>query len=125
MSRHIFASGVIALAASVAAAQSAPAPKPLEGARVSMSGNTLKVENHSGDPWVEMRIAVTERTAFDETSAYVCWGDRLDADESLSTKLDECTDGHGKRFGALKARIASVSAHVPEHGLERSLFPLK
>ena len=86
--------------------------------------NTM-IANHSGDPWVEMHVAVTERDKFDDASAYVCWGDRLDADETLSTKIDECTNIRGKKFDTLKAHLAAISAHVPEHGLERSVFALK
>lgn len=115
----------LALAVIVFAPQAAPAPKPLSGATVTVSGNLLKIANHSGDPWVEMHVAVTERDKFEEGTAYVCWGDRLDADETLSTKLDECTNIRGKRFGTLTPRLAAVSAHVPEHGLERSVFTLK
>ena len=105
--------------------QTAQVPKPLSGATVTVSGNLLKIANHSGDPWVEMHVAVTERDKFDDASAYVCWGDRLDADETLSTKIDECTSVLGKKFGTFRPRLAAVSAHVPEHGLERSVFTLK
>jgi len=105
--------------------QTAQVPRPLSGATVTVSGNLLKIANHSGDPWVEMHVAVTERDKFDDASAYVCWGDRLDADETLSTKIDECTSVLGKKFGTFRPRLAAVSAHVPEHGLERSVFTLK
>ncbi len=116
--------GGLTIAAAMASGQ---AMKPLENATVTASATALTISNHSGDPWLEMRIAVTEHETYDAASSYVCWGDRLDARESLTSKLDTCVDAHGRRFVALgvKPRVVSITAHVPEHGYRHSLFPLK
>jgi hypothetical protein len=108
-------------------AQTAQTDKPLAGVLAKLEGNTLKVSNQSGDPWVEMRIAITERETFDEAAAYVCWGDRLDAKESLTTKLESCVNAAGRPFDVskLRPRFVAVAAHVPEHGHERSVLALR
>lgn len=105
----------------------AQADKPLAGLAVSRDGDALRISNRSEDPWLEMRIAVTELDKFDDASAYVCWGDRLDAEQSLTSKLDSCVNPKGKRFDSarLTPRFVSVAAHVPEHGRERSVVALR
>ncbi len=113
--------------AATLSAQTTSADKPLAGLGVRREGTALEIANRSDDPWLEMRIAVTERATFDDASAYVCWGDRLDAHQSLTTKLSSCVNASGRRFNPdeLTLRLVSVAAHVPEHGRERSVVTLR
>ena len=125
--RFICACSVLFLGLAARGSALPQSPKPLKGAAVSRSGDILTVSNRSDQPWVDMRVAVTNEERYSDSTAYVCWGDRLDAEQDLTTKLRECVNSRGKRFDldTLVPRLVSVAAHVPEHGYCRSEFKLK